>query len=80
VFKLSFCVSRLGREGILLPFLFVLIIRHPVFIARAMCGLLNVNVAALYSCSAAVTGAVSSVVAGSAVCLLVPTCAYNPES
>ena len=34
-----------------LLFLFDLISRHPAFIARTMCELLNVTVAALFICS-----------------------------
>ena len=45
--KLSFVYADWAEERILLPFLFVLISRHPVFFARAMCELLNVTVAAL---------------------------------
>ena len=46
MFKLSFRhISRLGR-GMYFPSLFVFISRHLVFIARAMCALLNVTVAA----------------------------------
>jgi len=54
VFKLSFRhISRLGK-GRYFPSLFVFISRHLVFIARAMCVWLNVNVAALCISSAAV--------------------------
>jgi hypothetical protein len=47
MFKLSFVYADWAEEGILLIFLFVLISQCPVFIAPAMCELLNVTVAAL---------------------------------
>ena len=68
MFKLSFVYAHWAEEGIVL-FLFVLISQLPVFIAGAMCGLLNVTVAALCISSAAVTRALSSIVAGSVVCV-----------
>jgi hypothetical protein len=67
MFKLSFVYAHWAEEGIVL-FLFVLISQLPVFIAGAMCGLLNVTVAALCDSVAAVARAMGSVVAGRAVC------------
>ena len=69
LFKLSFVYADWSEEGILLLFLFVLISRRPVFIAGAMCELLNVTVAALciYQLAAVTRAMSSSVVAGSAV-------------
>ena len=69
IFKLSFVYADWAEEGILLLFLIVLISQRPVFIARAMCELLNVTLAALIISSAAVTQAMSIVVAGSVVCV-----------
>ena len=65
---LSFRLAQqCAEEGIILLFLFVLISRRPVLIARALCGLLNVTVEALCtSYSSSDQEAVSSDVAGSA--------------
>ena len=59
--------QQCAEEGIFPLFLFVLISRRPVLIARALCGLLNVTVEALCSSySSSDQGAVNSDVAGSA--------------
>jgi hypothetical protein len=81
MFKLSSCVRRLGREGILLRFfLFCFDYSAPSVYPSRNVWVLSVTVAGLYSSSAAVTRAVSSVVGGSAVCLLVPFYPHNPET
>ena len=60
--------QQCAEEGIFPLFLFVLSSRRPVLIARAQGGLLNVKVETLCSSySSSDQGAVSNVVAGSAV-------------